>query len=222
VLVSTTTALALRCPKCGKIKYHSLSLFYFSAKKTLRLSCACGAPLLLVSTRDRKVFYFQVECLICEHKHLAEFFLREIWSGRVLSLVCSEADLEIGFIGPRDQVKKSIANQERSPQEMVDELGYTDYFANPEIMYEILDCLHKIAGEGNLSCQCGNQQVEVEIFAERIELRCSSCGSFGVIRAETRQDVKVMKKILEIVLKPGDVNMIGVRKEGRGGRRSKK
>jgi len=222
VLVSTTTALALRCPKCGKIKNHSLSLFYFSAKKTLRLSCACGAPLLLISTRDRKVFYFQVECLMCEHKHLVEFFLREIWSDRVLSLMCSETDLEIGFIGPRDQVKKCIANQERYPQETVDDLGYADYFANPEIMYEILDCLHRIAGEGNLSCQCGNQQVEVEIFADRIELRCSSCGAFGVIRAETRQDVKVMKKILEIVLKPGDVNMIGIRKEGRSGRRSKK
>jgi hypothetical protein len=222
VLVATTTVLALRCPKCGKIKYHSLSLFYFSAKKTLQLSCSCGAPILLISTRDRKVFYFQAECLICERKHLVEFFLREIWSDRVLSLVCSETDLEIGFIGPRDQVKKCIANQERSPQEQADSPGSTDYFANPEFMYEILDCLHKIAGEGNLSCQCGNQQVEVEIFADRIELRCSICGAFGVIRAETRQDVKVMKKILEIVLKPGDVNMIGVRKEGRSGRRSKK
>jgi hypothetical protein len=222
LLITTTTALALRCPECGKIKYHSLSLFSFSAKKTLRLTCACGAPLLVISTRNRKVFYFQVECLMCEGTHLLEFFLKEIWSGSVLSLVCNETDLEIGFIGPRDQVKKRIANQERSLQEMAEDLGYSDYFANPEIMYEILDCLHKIAEDGKLSCQCGNQQVEVEIFADRIELRCAGCGSFGVIRAETRQDVETVKKIWEIVLDPNSANMIGIGKEGPGRRRSKK
>ncbi len=215
MLITTTTAVALRCPECGKIKYHSLPLFSFSAQKTLRLTCACGAPLLLISTRDRKVFYFQVECLMCEGKHLQEFFLREIWSGRVLSLVCDETDLEIGFIGPRNQIKKCIADQERSLQEMAEDLGYTDYFANPEIMYEILDCLHKITEDGNLSCQCGNPQVEVEIFADRIELRCVGCGAFGVIHAETHHDVDVMKKVWEIVLGPGNVNMIEIRKEGR-------
>jgi hypothetical protein len=221
MLVTTTTALALRCPDCGKIKYHSLSLFSFAAQKTVRVSCACGAPLLVISTRDRKVFYFQVECLMCEGKHLLEFFLKEVWSDQVHSLACSETDLEVGFIGPRDKVKKCIANQERSLQEMAEDLGYTDYFANPEIMYEILDCLHKIAEGGNLSCQCGDQQVEVEIFADRIELRCAGCGAFGVIRAETRQDVEVVKKVWEIVLKPGSVNMIGLKKEGRR-KRSKK
>jgi hypothetical protein len=222
LLITTTTALALRCPECGKIKYHSLSLFSFSAKKTLRINCSCGVPLLLISTRDRKVFYFQVECLMCEGKHLLEFFLKEIWSGRVLSLICDETDLEIGFIGPRDQVKKCIADQERSLQEMAEDLGYNDYFANPEIMYEILDSLHKIAENGKLSCECGNQQVEVEIFADRIELRCAGCGAFGVIRAETRQDAETAKKIWEIVLGPGNVNMIGVGKEKTGRRRSKK
>jgi hypothetical protein len=222
VLITTTTALALRCPECGKIKWHSLSLFSFSAQKTLRFNCSCGAPLLLISTKDRRLFYFQVECAMCEGRHLMEFFLKEIWSGKVLDLVCRETDLEIGFVGPRDQVKKCIAHQERSLQEMAEDLGYADYFANPDIMYEILDCLNKIAEDGNLSCQCGNRQVEVEIFADRIELRCTGCGAFGVIPAETRRDVEAVKKIWEIVLKPGDASMAGIRKEGRSRRRSKK
>jgi hypothetical protein len=222
LLITTTTAVALRCPECGKIKYHSLSLFTFSAKKTLRLNCTCGTSLLVISTRDRKVFYFQVECLMCEGKHMREFLLKEIWSGKVLNLMCDETDLEIGFIGPKDQVKKCIASQERSLQEMAEDLGYTDYFANPEIMYEILDYLHKIAEDGKLSCQCGNQQVEVEIFADRIELRCAGCGSSGVIRAETRKDVDAVKKIWEIVLSPSNANTIGIVKDGPGRKRSKK
>ncbi|MDH7576622.1 MAG: hypothetical protein QHH75_02125 [Bacillota bacterium] len=222
MLVSTTTALALRCPNCGKIQYRALSLFSFSAQKTVRFNCACGAPLLLISTKDRKIFYFQLECLMCEGRHILQYSLREIWSSRVISLTCEETGLEVGFLGPRDQVKKCIANQERSLREMAEDLGFADYFTNPEIMYEILDFLHKIAEEGNLSCQCGNLQLEVEIFAERVELRCSSCGALGVIDAESQEDLEAVKNTWEIRLKPGGLQVFGFRKVGRNRRRSKK
>ncbi|NPV28763.1 MAG: hypothetical protein HPY58_03735 [Firmicutes bacterium] len=222
MLVATTTALALRCPSCGKIQYHTLSLFSFSAQKTIRFTCTCGASLLLISTRDRKVFYFQLECLMCEGKHLFQYSLREIWTSQVRGLTCEETGLEVGFLGPREQVKKCIANQERSLREMAEDLGFTDYFANPEIMYEILDSLHKIAEEGNLSCQCGNLQLEVEIFAERVELRCSSCGALGVIDAESREDLEALKNIWEIRLRPGGLQLLGFRKVGRNRRGSKK
>ena len=43
-----------------------------------------------------------------------------------------------------------------------------------------------------------------------------------MIRAETSQDVDAVKKIWEIVLGPGSVNMIGIGKEGRSRKRSKK
>ncbi len=222
MLVATTTALALRCPNCGKIQYHALSLFSFSVQKTIRFTCTCGAPLLLISTKDRRVFYFQLECLMCERRHLLQYFLKDIWSSQVLSLTCEETGLEVGFVGPREQVKKCIANQERSLREMAEDLGFADYFTNPEIMYEILDALHKIAEEGNLTCQCGNPQIEVEIFAERVELKCPSCGALGVLDAESRADLQTIQNSWEIELKPGGLQLLGLGKVRRSRRRSKK
>lgn len=222
MLVVTTTAIALRCPGCGRIKYHSLSLFSFSANKSIQFACDCGQTVLSISTRDRRVFSFQVECLMCEGRHFYQFFLKDIWSQRVLSLVCSETGLEVGFIGPREEVRRCIASQERSLREMAEDLGFSDYFENPEVMYEILDCLHKIAESGGLSCQCGNFQIEVEIFAERVELRCPDCGACGVIDAESREDLDAIKDVWEIMLQPGKLQLLGTGKERHHRKRSKK
>ncbi|MDN5376170.1 MAG: hypothetical protein PWQ39_1210 [Thermacetogenium sp.] len=222
MLIQAVTAVALRCPECGKIKYYTLSLFHFAGQnRTVRFSCDCGAPLLSVATRDRRVFYMQLDCLMCEAKHLYHYSFKEIWSPDVVSLICEETGLEVGFIGPRRKVKKCIARQEKSLREMAEDLGFSDYFSNPEIMYEILDFLHKLASEGKLSCQCGNPEIEVEIFAERVELRCSRCGAVGVIGAETKEDCKAIKNTWEIVLKPGTLQWVGRGKVKSRKRRSK-
>lgn len=210
MLIQATTALALRCPECGKIKYYALSFFLFAGRnRTVRFSCDCGTPLISITTRDRKIFYLQLDCLMCETKHLYQYLFKEIWSPDVISLFCEETGLEVGFIGPRQKVKKCIARQERSLREMAEDLGFSDFFSNPEIMYETLDYLHKLASEGRLSCQCGNLEIEVEIFAERVELRCSSCGAIGVIGAETKDDRKAIKNTWEITLKPGTIQWFG-------------
>ena len=70
-------------------------------------------------------------------------------------------------------MRQSIARQEKSLREMVDP-GFR-LLCQSEVMYEILDDLHKLAAEGKLSCQCGNMDVEVEVF-EKVELRCPSWG----------------------------------------------
>lgn len=221
MIIQATTALALRCPECGKIKYYTLSFFSFAGRnRTVRFSCDCGTPLLSVATRDRKVFYFQLDCLMCETKHLYQYFFREIWSPDVICLFCEETGIEVGFIGPRQQVKKYMAKQEKSLREMAEDLGFSDYFSNPEVMYETLDCLHKMASEGRLSCQCGSLEIEVEIFDDRVELRCSDCGAIGVIGAETKEDRKAISNTWEISLKPGVLQRFGHEKTKRK-RRSK-
>ena len=208
MLIQTLNVVALRCPDCGKIKYHTLSFFSFSEKKPVRFNCDCGAQLLSITTKDRKVFYLQLDCLMCETKHLYHYLFKDLWSAEVLPLFCDETGLEVGFIGPRQKVRKSIAQQERSLREMAEDLGFSDYFANPEVMYDILDDLHKLASDGKLSCECGNMDVEVEVFADRVELRCPTCEALGIIGAETKEDRKAMKNTWEIVLKTGALQWI--------------
>lgn len=222
MLVATTTALALRCPGCGKIQDRTLSLFSFSAQKSLCIACDCGEQILSISTKNRKVFFLQLSCLMCEGRHLYQYLIKEIWSTEVISLICEETNLEVGFIGPRKQVRKCMTNQERSLREMAEDLGFSDYFHSPEIMYEVLDRLHKIADSGHLSCHCGNTEIEVEIFQDRVELRCSVCGVLGVINAAARDDLDTIKNAGEIMLQPESLQVVGIGKERRHRRRSKK
>ncbi|HAA89178.1 MAG: Uncharacterized protein XD63_1116 [Thermoanaerobacterales bacterium 50_218] len=222
MLVATDVAVALRCPNCGRIKFQGLSLFTFSAQKTVRFTCTCGTPLLVISTKDRRVFYIQLDCIMCEGRHLFQHTLREIWSSDVLSLACEETGIEVCFLGPPEEVKRCIEEQERSLKEMAEDLGFSDYFANPEVMYEVLDFLHNIAEEGKLSCECGNFQIEVEIFADRIELRCPGCGAMGIINAESEEDLETLKDTWEIRLTPGSLQFLRFGNIGGKKRRSKK
>lgn len=220
MIIQTINVVALRCPECGKIKYHTLSFFSFKDNQPVRFSCDCGTQLLSIATKDRKLYYLQLDCLMCETKHLYHYLFKDLWSAEVLPLYCEDTGLEIGFIGPLQKVRQSIAQQEKSLREMAEDLGFSDYFANPEVMYEILDDLHKLAAEGKLSCQCGNMDVEVEVFADRVELRCPSCGALGIIGAETKDDLKAMKNIWEIVLKTGTLQWL-CRGKARKRRKSK-
>jgi hypothetical protein len=159
---------------------------------------------------------------MCEGRHLFQHTLKEIWSPDVLSLACEETGIEVCFFGPPEQVRGCIEEQERSFKEMAEDLGFSDYFANPEVMYEVLDFLHNIAEEGKLSCTCGNFQIEVEIFADRIELRCPDCGAMGMIDAASEEDLDNLKDAWEIRLSPGSLQILrsgGIKKDRR---RSKK
>ncbi len=200
MIVSTIVTVTLRCPSCGKMDFQALSLFSFARKKTIKISCSCGTGLISVGTKDRKNFWLQVDCIMCETKHLFNLKLKQIWSDHVYTVKCDETDVEIGFIGPRDKVRECLKSQDKSLREMAEDLGYVDYFENPEVMYEILDYLYKIVEEGQLYCQCGNYHIAVEIFPDRLELKCDQCNSQGIIYAETDADLETINNSQEIRL----------------------
>jgi hypothetical protein len=93
-----------------------------------------------------------------------------------------------------------VENEDKSIADMAAELGYTDYFDNPDIMYEILDRLYEIAENGDLKCNCGNNDIAIEIFPDYLELRCEHCRSFAVLMASTKEDLDLVNNIDQIHL----------------------
>lgn len=220
MVLNTVNVVAIRCPECGRMDFHALSMFDFSGKKTRKIECSCGVGLMTIGTKDWKRFWIQVHCIMCETMHMLYFARRELWSKRVIELNCDDTEVEIGYIGPREGVKAAIAKQDKSLQEMAEDLGFVEYFENPEIMYEVLDSLHRFA-EGNLlSCQCGNTQINVEIFPERVELRCDNCEAQAVFYAESYTDIQEINRLNEIELLQGVTPYQDTR--GKKRRRSKK
>ncbi|TYO96531.1 hypothetical protein [Desulfallas thermosapovorans] len=201
MIIDTDTLLAMRCPECGKLDYHNLSRFSFSGRKRVEIFCSCGYVKLVITSKDRKSFWLQVPCVVCESKHVHSFSSKMLWSERVNYLFCHETGLELGYIGPCDEVKAMAAAQQETMEALADDFEAEDeYFNNSEVMYEVLNCLHDIAEQGSLYCQCGNRDVEVDIFPDRLELHCKDCDSVNIIYAETDDDLRVIREVETIEL----------------------
>ncbi len=200
MLIDTNFIMTMRCPVCGIIKYYDLSRFAVGRGKPLYINCSCGATALIISTKDHTLYRVQVPCLVCEAKHQIEFNGKFLWSGEVIRLSCSDTGLELGYIGPEPAVRQMVYCQEQELDALADDINSESYFNNPDVMYEVLSCLHEIAEQGDLYCQCGNLEIEVELFPDCLELHCKNCDSINIIYAETEDDLNVIRQVDTIEL----------------------
>ncbi|MCF8011280.1 MAG: hypothetical protein K9L17_07575 [Clostridiales bacterium] len=199
-IINSTVQLAMRCPECGKLEYHELSRFQLSGVKSLYINCSCGAEKLIIKTKKHKEYWIQVPCVVCETRHLHTIPGKLMWNGGVHYLLCHETGLELGFLGPEEKVKELTSGYEEDLKALASEFPDDDYFHNSDIMYEVLNCLHDIAERDALYCQCGNRDVDVDIFPDRLELHCKECDSVNIIYAENEEDLKVIQKVDNIEL----------------------
>ncbi|MFZ5632362.1 MAG: hypothetical protein ACOY40_05885 [Bacillota bacterium] len=199
--VETEKILAMRCPECGRLEYHRLQRFAVACGKSLDIKCSCGSPKLAISTRNRSDYRIRISCVYCDGYHSRLISGKQIWSSpEVIDLLCYDTGLELGHIGRKKEVEKIVSGREKELEVLVNEFGRDNYFHNSKIMYEVLQCLHQIAEKGTLYCQCGNHQIGVDIFPDRLELHCSKCDSVNIIYAETEDDLQVIQQVEEIEL----------------------
>ena len=200
--MATEFTIAFRCPNCGKMSFRNTSLFEFSGRKSLRISCsACKYEAMVIRTKDYRNFMLTIHCVICNIPHTYYFSLREIViKDDPLILCCLEYDLELCFIGQKDSVERRVDSYEQDLEAIIDELGYDDYFVNSEIMMECLDRLHDLAEMNGISCDCGEEDFGVTLLSDRMELRCHHCKNIHIIPAMTRRDVEDLSSTLIIHL----------------------
>jgi len=200
--ISTYSKMVLRCPYCGEINQHDLSVFAFSGSNSCRFTCSCGVDIASLGTKDKKHFWLQADCSLCEETHIGYYNRKDIWGDEILSLYCDDAGLEIAFVGPPEKMEEVITHGERSLAEMAQDLGFGDYFSNPDVMYGVLDCLYQLAEKGDLFCHCGNYDVEIEIYPDRLELKCGYCQASGMVMAQNDADLEALRTLQEIELTP--------------------
>lgn len=200
MLIQTQTTLALRCPSCGKLGFHTVSRFALGAGKPIRLNCECGAAVAVVAEKGESSVWLQVECMLCERRHVSIYNNPQFWNETVKPVICEESSMETGFIGPGEEVREAVSRLDRSVQELSEDMGYDKYFLNPEVMYKILEWLKNKTEEGRVFCNCGAGDLEVEAYQDRVEIYCTHCEAVGVIPAETAEDLKWVSRVSEFVL----------------------
>jgi hypothetical protein len=221
VIIHTLNVVVLRCPSCGRLEFRGFSLFNFAGGRTWQVECSCGTPLLTISRKKGKSFWLQYRCGMCDSLHISRHTRKELWSRELLTLTCKETELEVGFIGPREKVQRAVQRHDRTLAQVARDLGFSDYFEEPDVMYQLLSLIYQLAEEGRVSCGCGSENIEIEIFPGHLQLRCQACRAEKNLPAATMADLEQVENLQEIRLPGHLVSRNGTLSKQRYRRRQK-
>jgi len=200
MIINTGTVFALICPHCGRVNFHAVSFFAFSGRKCISFDCDCEKNTVIISRAKKKKFVLQTGCGMCETEHTYSFKYKEFFSPEVMPLLCLETGLEIGFIGPKDQVVARANRHDYTFGGAVEAGGFEVFFDNPDIMLQVLEYLNRISEKGSLVCKCGNNNIDLDILPDRLEMICQDCGNKGVVFAKSKEDLLTLKGLGKIEL----------------------
>ncbi len=189
------THIAYRCPDCNTVIYGFVGRFALSAK-LLRNKCSCGNSALDISiTNDNKI-RLSVPCVFCKQNHnfvLSQtmFFERELFS-----LSCPYANMDIAFIGEKEQIDESVARSDEQMSDLmksleaesISDLQPTD-LEEDEILPEpaVYDCIRflikELEADGKIDCPCHSGSYDLRYCKEGIEVFCPECNAAHIFTA---------------------------------------
>lgn len=199
MLISARTAFAIRCPQCGQMETAAVSRFEVNGSPSVKLSCSCGGPKLTVGGRAGQV-WLQIPCYLCDGVHFLYYTPKRFWSTELKALSCSDTDLQLGVFGPEQEVDTYARTGGTELDRLMEDAAFGEYFDSPEVMYQALSRVHTLAEEGKLSCSCGNRQISVDIYPERLDLTCSTCGRHRTLPAGSQDDITALERARRIEL----------------------
>lgn len=199
MLLTAERALALRCLACGRLLAHPFSLFSLSKQTTpaLTFDCSCGRRTGSLLRRGRMI-EIDYACIVCESYHSITLPIKPILRNGVTDLHCVATGVLLGCIGEEKEAVRSCARG--SLEELALDPERERYFVNPEVMRSVLGALQAAAEVDRLGCACGQRQIEIEIYPEKVELICTFCQSAAVLYAEDETDLEVATQLQGLTL----------------------
>ncbi|TDO95059.1 hypothetical protein DFR79_10158 [Halanaerobium saccharolyticum] len=200
MLINLSTTIALSCPACGCLEKEKINIFELPAGELKQLSCSCGAEKAALKRKNNSQIQIHYFCLHCNKAHKITVSAQKFWRSNGLHpLSCRETGLNPGFFGPPTLVNEEIKKEKQDLELMAAELGFDD-FKSPDVMLQSLDLIHDIAADGALSCECGSDEINIDLFSDKIQLICNNCGSHLNIDAVNQNDLKNLRQLNKVQL----------------------
>ncbi|KNF09749.1 hypothetical protein CLPU_2c02010 [Gottschalkia purinilytica] len=187
MVVDTNLAFAVTCSSCGRLNVQNLSFFDLYNNKRYMVNCSCGDTNAIIKARDTKSIWLEINCIDCQEVHIFKYSLRYIIKKGIISR-CTDTGMEICFMGNSDIVNKNISNYENNTIDIINEIDLKEYFTNYDIMIRCLEKVKWLKDNNRITCDCGKQDITIEIFSDRIEVKCTNCQSIKVVYAENEED----------------------------------
>lgn len=190
MIIDTSKTIAYKCSSCGAFQFINISLFEMSSKKESSFTCRCNGSSLVIAREGLNDYRIVIPCIGCGTDHIYLFGRKELVSGEIHVLNCPKTGMQQCFIGNDEDVRGKLDSLEKEFDELIDTLGYDNYFVNTQVMFDSLNIIHDIAEKGNLFCECGNNDIELLLLSDKIYLRCKKCPACKIIYASTNEHLK--------------------------------
>jgi hypothetical protein len=200
MLIDTSLTIAFKCSTCGSFEFFNLSIFKLLYNKEYIFTCRCNNSRTLLSVENFKEYKIKIGCIGCGNDHIYLISRKEILNKDINIFHCPETGIQQCFIGKDYVVRRKIDNIEKELDELIDMFGYDSYFKNTRVMFDSLNRVHDIAEQGNLYCECGNDDIELRLLSDKIHLKCNKCQGSISILASTNEDLKKIQTIQSILL----------------------
>lgn len=207
-----------RCPRCARLEMHQISVFGFSGRQTITISCSCGYRKVSIYSFRHRSYYIRMHCVACDLDHVWSASFADFWKSPVFVCQCVSSGIDVSYVCGPDEVNdvvESLNTQVPAEYLAVDDVR-DDFFVSPSIMVEVLNRIHILRDRGDIYCECGNGEPRIEVFGDRIELSCQDCGSLCIVYAENADDLEVIRDIDCISLSENGFSCVDSRKFGHG------
>lgn len=206
MLISGHRTLLIKCHHCGRLREYDINLFNISENRSTNFSCKCGKENISIKKKNKKTYLIEILCFGCGQKHLYKYSLKDLIS-KNLTFNCID-EIEICFIGDHDVADEIINDYDLKFGKMFLDLGFDDYFKNSQVFAACLNKIDRLRDNGKISCDCQNENINIEIFPDRVEIKCLGCGSVQIVYAETEEDLDVLSKKKRIILHEHSISYI--------------
>lgn len=183
MLVDLKRTVAYICPVCSNISSKYISVFNFSGTPKVRLICpthGCHEECVTITPKNGK-YKFDIECPLCGGTHSHSINAESFWHKKILTYKCPAAGMDIFFSGERREVERMLEDNSDIYSDIVDD--FDDDETEFNILFAIIEQLHKLSDEHLISCSCGSENISMNVMSGSVILACPRCGRSTVIES---------------------------------------
>ena len=122
-VLDTNLVFAVRCRDCGKIIFHSLSIFQLHENSRMEFHCECGNLDMIVQIKNKRNILVEMPCLACDMYHNYKYSFKDIFRRRLTTICCPETGLELCFLGMEKDVRDIVDKYQEDINRLLVDLG---------------------------------------------------------------------------------------------------
>ncbi|MBO5648385.1 MAG: hypothetical protein J6S76_00560 [Clostridia bacterium] len=210
VLKNTESTIAYRCPHCGSGILAMVGVFALSGDM-IKLKCDCGCSELLIQRCGDEKIRLTVPCMFCPKPHQYVLSHASFFGERLYTIPCGMTGIDVCFIGHKDDVLQSLADNEKQLVDMLREAGMGDGASLSELLRDgtpeddedgtyyddvnftdnhiydmVLFVVRELEADDKIVCRCTEHgesgEYDIVCDRDRIFVSCSRCGARREIR----------------------------------------